>query len=336
MAGILTVVFGLALPTVGQNTHTDQGQAAVAGIALTAMGTLFYALEYVLCERVYTLYDKPVDAKQLCFYTGAWGLGFTGAPRNSAQFYAQVSDARSVLSGVWMVCFTIPHWQEVVADEVAARGGDVLWILFLYATHCLNNSVHNLAWFVICELEGGVSTGLLMGVKAALLFFASAVFFCDSTHPEQCLTPSKGIATVVVLQAPPSTTRRRRSCRGCRARAGRAPRTSRGRARRRAERRWRRRRARRRAERGRRRWRRRRRRSGGDGAAGEAAADGGGGNNGAGGGRRRGGRRQGGRSTGGGGAATFDWQTRTMMLRATTRTTAAPTLTMARRPPPAA
>ena len=93
MAGILTVVFGLALPTVGQNTHTDQGQAAVAGIALTAMGTLFYALEYVLCERVYTLYEKPVDAKQLCFYTGAWGLGFTGAPRNSAQFGAQLSDA---------------------------------------------------------------------------------------------------------------------------------------------------------------------------------------------------------------------------------------------------
>ena len=59
--------------------------------------------------------------------------------------------------------------------------------------------MHNLAWFVICELEGGVSTGLLMGVKAALLFFASAVFFCDSTHPEQCLTPSKGIATVVAL-----------------------------------------------------------------------------------------------------------------------------------------
>ena len=98
-----------------------------------------------------------------------------------------------------LVADIVNREEDIVRFHEVARGGDVLWILFLYATHCLNNSVHNLAWFVICELEGGVSTGLLMGVKAALLFFASAVFFCDSTHPEQCLTPSKGIATVVVL-----------------------------------------------------------------------------------------------------------------------------------------
>ena len=35
---------------------------------LTFVGTLFYALEYTLCERAFTLYDKPVDAKELCSY----------------------------------------------------------------------------------------------------------------------------------------------------------------------------------------------------------------------------------------------------------------------------
>ena len=59
--------------------------------------------------------------------------------------------------------------------------------------------MHNLAWFVVCELEGGVSTGLLMGIKAVMLFFASALFFCDDAHSEQCLTPLKAIATAVVL-----------------------------------------------------------------------------------------------------------------------------------------
>ena len=106
------------------------------------------------------------------------------------------------------------HYQgTLVGEEVAAAGGDPTTILLLYGTHTLNNAVHNAAWFIVCELEGGVSTGLLMGVKAAAaflapinqvrigdtsstnrrfikcqaaaLFLASAAFFCDEEHREQ-------------------------------------------------------------------------------------------------------------------------------------------------------
>ena len=76
---------------------------------------------------------------------------------------------------------------------------DLSVIALLFVTHMLNNAVHNAAWFVVCELESGVSTGLLMGVKAAALFLASAVCFCDEDHTEQCLTPKKSLATAVVL-----------------------------------------------------------------------------------------------------------------------------------------
>lgn len=44
-----------------------------------------------------------------------------------------------------------------------------------------------------------MSTGLLMGVKAAALFLASAACFCDEAHPEQCMTTAKASATVIVL-----------------------------------------------------------------------------------------------------------------------------------------
>jgi hypothetical protein len=65
--------------------------------------------------------------------------------------------------------------------------------------HLINNSVHNASWFVVCELEGGTSTGLLMGVKAAFLFFASAVSFCDEEHPEQCMSTFKLVAVCFVV-----------------------------------------------------------------------------------------------------------------------------------------
>ena len=51
----------------------------------------------------------------------------------------------------------------------------------------------------MCELEGGVTTGLLQGVKAALLFVASSAAFCSTAHPEQCYTPAKLGATLTVL-----------------------------------------------------------------------------------------------------------------------------------------
>jgi len=188
MAGIGCVVIGLSLPAMESSTHPGadsdgdgvQDESAVhVGIVLTSVGTLFYAAEYVLCERVYTLYAQPVDAKQLCFWTGVWGLTFTS---------------------VWLAAYTLPNWHEIVSQEVEREGGSPPLLLLLYFSHMLNNSAHNLAWFVVCELEGGVSTGLLMGLKAAFLFFFSAAFFCDELlHPEQCLTPAKLTGTVVVL-----------------------------------------------------------------------------------------------------------------------------------------
>ena len=109
---------------------------------------------------------------------GAWGLTFTSC---------------------WMAAYTLPNWRDLVTSEVDERHGYPPLILLLFFTHMINNAVHNAAWFIVCELESGVSTGLLMGVKAAALFLASALFFCDDAHREQCLTPKKSLATAIVL-----------------------------------------------------------------------------------------------------------------------------------------
>eukprot|EP01050_Picozoa_sp_SAG11_P003798 SAG11_NODE_225_length_12064_cov_7.850815_1_plen_47_part_00 len=40
------------------------------GIVLIFIATLVAAMGYTLCERIFTLYDKPVDAIELC---AMWG-----------------------------------------------------------------------------------------------------------------------------------------------------------------------------------------------------------------------------------------------------------------------
>ena len=108
------------------------------------------------------MYQQPVDSKELCFFTGVWGLVFTS---------------------VWLVFYTAPHWGELVSAEVAMNGGSTPLILVLYVSHTVNNGVHNYAWFVICEEEGSVATGLLQGAKAVALFIASAALFCRYCAP---------------------------------------------------------------------------------------------------------------------------------------------------------
>ena len=131
MVGIASVVAGLALPTLDAADTSESGRSVLIGIVLTFVGTLFYALEYTLCERAFTLYSKPLDSKQLCFYTGVWGMGFTA---------------------IWMCLCTLPRWDELVTQQVEANQGSLWLIALLFATHTVNNGVHNAAWFVVCEL----------------------------------------------------------------------------------------------------------------------------------------------------------------------------------------
>lgn len=98
-----------------------------------------------------------------------------------------------------MMFYTFPHWNVLVVEEIKQAGGNVWLIIFLFLTHAVNNAVHNASWFVVCELEGSVSTGLLMGVKAAGLFIASAICFCDDDHSEQCMTVAKSFAVFIVM-----------------------------------------------------------------------------------------------------------------------------------------
>ena len=81
LVGIAVVVAGLGLPMAEYREEGGGGgQTIVLGIGLTFGGTFFYALEYSLCERVYTLYEKPLDARQLCFFTGASRRRWNGPP----------------------------------------------------------------------------------------------------------------------------------------------------------------------------------------------------------------------------------------------------------------
>jgi drug/metabolite transporter (DMT)-like permease len=78
VVGIALVVVGLVLPALEDNDDGDgdsSGDLVGVGIGLTTAATLFYALEYVWCERAFHRYR--IDGTELCFWSGIYGLGIT-------------------------------------------------------------------------------------------------------------------------------------------------------------------------------------------------------------------------------------------------------------------
>lgn len=176
LLGVLLVTAGLVLSGLDEDLSSVEGKRVVLGIVCTLGGTVAYGLEYVLCERALVT-DPDLTPVDFLWYMGLWG---------------------TFLISIYILVFTVPHWEEMVAKPVRDGGASAAYLVFLFSSHTVNNWLHNITWFMICEKEGSVSTGLLQGLKAIMLFGASSLAFCH-VQQSQCYTPFKGAATAVVV-----------------------------------------------------------------------------------------------------------------------------------------
>ena len=57
-----------------------------------------------------------------------------------------------IQSYILKAVFTVPHWDEVVTDAIAAKQGDPLLVLHLYGAIFLANIVHTEAFVVLLKV----------------------------------------------------------------------------------------------------------------------------------------------------------------------------------------
>ncbi|KAH8044055.1 hypothetical protein JL722_14876 [Aureococcus anophagefferens] len=189
--GMAVVVAGLVVSSLENDFASDGGRRVAAGSVAIAVGTVAYGLEYALCERLLSASDAagetPVasatderDAAEprrasgneaiveMMYYMGLWGLG---------------------LSALYTAVVVAPRWDYPSRRPSASRRG-ARYLTALVVSHTFSNWLHNLSWFIICDREGSVATGLLQGLKAVLLFGGSSLAFCDRQE-SQCMTRPK-------------------------------------------------------------------------------------------------------------------------------------------------
>lgn len=118
--------------------------------------------------------STPLTSVELCVINGVIGL---------------------LLLGVWMVAYTIPNMNELVLARASASPRQALGV---YAAMTLASACLTVGHFMLIERISAVGVGVLMPLRAVVVFIISGVLYCD-TQPHQCFSPQKSVAAAAIV-----------------------------------------------------------------------------------------------------------------------------------------
>lgn len=182
---LFLITLGLAVSAIGGTStpsstpsaeNSDLSRSILIGILFTLVSATFYSFSYVLVE--YTLQD-PLNApseRDLQAYAGLYGL---------------------ILVSGYMIFYTVPNWETLVVQSVAAKHGSMNHVFLAYATLSISCFLHSVSYYKLVRNVGAVSTGVLQALRAVSVFGISSLVICGQ-HPEQCVTKPKMLSMAVV------------------------------------------------------------------------------------------------------------------------------------------
>ncbi|CAG8444582.1 8271_t:CDS:2 [Diversispora eburnea] len=202
---IIGVCFGLALSALGISKGTESSDqttpppvtstgpailhsfnmtTTMYGMILTSLATFGYACVYVVNDLLVSNHKAntiPPTPEKACFLVGS-GCTF--------------------LSLMYIIIYTIPHWNKLVIQEMEKekKVSDVstFVIIIIYMVLTMASFIHNLSYYSLMKRIGNVSTGLLNSIRAIVVFGLSHILFCDIDNG-QCFNPWKGFSAITVI-----------------------------------------------------------------------------------------------------------------------------------------
>lgn len=172
--GLIVVMVGLSIATADAQSY---GSSVFLGVVLILIGSMVHSAMYIVSEYLLVFTDDPISPELLSTLLGA---------------------SMTSVNLAWQVVYTIPRYQTLIVDEIAAYHGSAYLIVGGYVVLVLSALVHGVSLFSLLGIIGSTSTGLIKAVKSVALFVVSHVAFC-SVKESQCFTYWKGFSLVVVL-----------------------------------------------------------------------------------------------------------------------------------------
>ena len=175
-SGVCLVMLGLLSSTFGSNMFSGADNEDVGlGILMIMVGSMFHSLYYIVSESVLKD-DNPIAPEFLGTFQGIFG---------------------TTVFGLWQLLYTIPRWETLISDEIAAHKGDMTEILCTYIGLVIVNFIHGICLFYMLKMVGSTTTGVLKGVISVAVFIISHFAFC-SLQQSQCFSVAKGIRVILI------------------------------------------------------------------------------------------------------------------------------------------
>ncbi|EFN56011.1 hypothetical protein CHLNCDRAFT_52094 [Chlorella variabilis] len=189
LAGIAFVGLGLAVRAapaflLGAAAPNDGGAAAGAalsreqlvGAALVGLAALLYSILGVAYEKL--LKGEP-------------------APPPNAEIMWHVSILGFLASAAYQALYTLPNWDRLVAQRMAASGTSPRYLVALLALFGALFNLHMLVQAAVFKTEGAIGVGLVNAVRGAVITVTVAALFCSPARPHLCLTPQTILSAAI-------------------------------------------------------------------------------------------------------------------------------------------
>ena len=172
MLGLISSSFGGASKAGSDDVSNDEG----VGILMIIIGAGFHSLSYIIAESI--LKDTDAIAPEVL----GSSMGLFGC----------------IIFGCWQIFYTLPRFQRLIIDEIAAHNGNYNIIIITYICLITVNFIHGICFFYMLKIVGSTTTGILKGIQSVLVFIISHFAFCG-LQESQCFTVAKGLALIVVV-----------------------------------------------------------------------------------------------------------------------------------------
>ncbi|KAK8833597.1 hypothetical protein WA577_001530, partial [Blastocystis sp. JDR] len=170
--GIAIVTSGLIVSPLSSNS---QGKSPVTGILLTLLGAQFYSISYIVNEAI-TRIPGNKGTKEIC---------------------KQVGVINTMICCVVILIDTIPNRAKLIYEPIARTHTNLSSVFVATFVYVISHIIHSYALYSVQGALGAIWTGLLQCIRACVVFFTSGYLYCAS-DPNQCITWSKIVATILV------------------------------------------------------------------------------------------------------------------------------------------
>lgn len=100
-------------------------------------------------------------------------------------------------SAAYQALYTLPNWDRLVAQRMAASGTSPRYLVALLALFGALFNLHMLVQAAVFKTEGAIGVGLVNAVRGAVITVTVAALFCSPARPHLCLTPQTILSAAI-------------------------------------------------------------------------------------------------------------------------------------------